>query len=114
MSVLKRLIMILSLLFGVLLVIPLITINTVKADAGMLVTLILFFIINPLLSVFIGIIAGKDVRLFWFSPFLIGVLFWLFSSLTYKTAFPFVYSIAYIIISAIAMVITHLLKNKKT
>ena len=113
MSRIKRFILILVLLVVFMFVIPIITANTVKADAGMLVVLIFFFVINPLLSVIIGIISGADICSFWFSPLLIGMLFWIFSSVTYRIAFPFIYSVAYLIITSVAMVITHFIKNKK-
>ena len=103
----KRIIMILALIIISMLVVPLILINTVKADAGLLVVLILFFCIYPVVSAFVGVIAGKDMKYLWYMPILVAVLFWILSSITYKSAFPFVYSAVYLIISAICMLITH-------
>lgn len=102
----KRAIAILAIIITIMLIIPLITINTVKADAGMLVAIVLFFIVNPVISIVIGILAGKDIKFFWISPIVIAGLFWAFSSLTYKTAFPVVYSAIYLVVSAISMLIT--------
>ena len=113
MNSIKRFITILSTIFVTMLAIPFITIHTVKADSGMAVTLILFFIVNPIVSAIIGILAGKDIKMFWFSPILIGVLFWLFACFTYQPAFPIVYSVIYFAVSAISMLLTWLITKNK-
>lgn len=109
MSILKRAVIILITIITTMLIIPLITANTVTSDAGMLVTLLLFFILNPIVSALVGLLSGKDARHFWFTPILVGILFWLFSSFTYQTAFPYVYSAIYFIICAVAMAVTFVL-----
>ena len=106
MNRIKRTIVILAIIVATMLIIPLVAVNTVKADAGMLVAMMLFFLVNPAVSIVIGILAGKDIKFFWFTPLLIAGLFWAFSSLTYETAFPIVYSAIYFVVSAISMVIT--------
>ena len=109
----KRAIVIITSIIVVMLIIPLITVNTVKADAGMLVTMLLFFAVNPVLSVAMGILSGKDIKFFWFTPLLVAGLFWAFSSFTYETAFPIVYSGIYFIICAITMLITWMITKNK-
>jgi len=112
MSRLKRGILIGVILLVAMLVLPMITIHTVKADAGMLVTILLFFIFHPIVSAAVGIIAGTDMKFFWFSPILVAGLFWGFSCLTYQTAFPIVYSAIYFTICIISMLITWGIKRK--
>ena len=113
MSRAKRSITILALIVFFMLILPLITIHTVKADAGMLVTLLLFFVVHPAVSIAVGILAGKDMKFFWPAPAVVAALFWLFSTFTYETAFPVVYSAAYLVIGTIAMLITWgVLRNK--
>lgn len=112
MNRIKRGIIILAIIFVAMLIIPVITIHTVKADAGMLVTLILFFVVHPIISVIIGILAGKDIKFFWFSPILVGGLFWLFSCLAYQPAFPIVYSAVYFIICTLSMLITWFIRAR--
>ncbi len=109
----KRIIVILGLIIISMLIIPLIAVNTVKADAGMVVVLLLFFAVYPVISIWIGIISGKDIKHFWFAPILIAILFWAFSSLTYKTAFPVVYSVIYFIVCSISMLITKAVERKQ-
>ena len=112
MNRIKRLIVILAILVTAMLIIPLVAVNTVKADAGMLVAMMLFFLVYPAFSIVIGIIAGKDIKFFWFTPLLIAGLFWAFSSLTYETAFPIVYSAIYLAVSAVSMLITWLVGKR--
>lgn len=112
MSRIKRSIIIIAIILTAMLIIPLITVNTVKADAGMLVTMMLFFAVHPIVSIITGILAGKDIKFFWFTPILVAGLFWAFSSFTYVTAFPFVYSVAYLIICTISMLITWAVTRK--
>lgn len=112
MSKIKRIIIILAIILTAMLIIPLITVNTVKADAGMLVTMMLFFVVHPIVSIVTGVLAGKDIKFFWCTPLLVASLFWAFSSFTYVTAFPIVYSVAYLVICAISMLITWLVTRK--
>lgn len=112
MGYIKRTISIFTLLITSMLIIPLITVNTVKAEVGMVVTLLLFFVLYPVISVWVGIISGKDIKHFWFTPVLVAVLFWIFSSFTYKTAFPIVYSAIYFTVCSVSMIITAIVMRK--
>ena len=112
MSRVKRSIIIVALIVFFMLILPLITIHTVKADAGMLVTLLLFFVVHPAVSIAVGILAGKDTKFFWPAPAVVAALFWVFSTFTYETAFPIVYSAAYLVISTISMLIVRLVTRK--
>ena len=109
---LMRCIVIIAIITVFMLVIPLITVNTVKDVSGMAVTLLLFFAVHPVVSVVVGILAGKDIKFFWFCPILVAGLFWIFARITYDPAFPIVYSIAYLVISSLSMFITWLITKK--
>ena len=113
MSKIKRSTIILAIILIAMLIIPLITVNTVKADTGMLVTMMLFFVVHPIVSIITGILAGKDIKFFWVTPILVAGLFWAFSSFTYVTAFPIIYSLAYLVICTISMLITWLVTRKE-
>ena len=114
MGKIKRSIIIVAIILTAMLIIPLITVNTVKADAGMLVTMMLFFAVHPIVSIATGILAGKDIKSFWFTPILVAGLFWAFSSFAYVTAFPIVYSAAYLAVCTISMLISWLaIRNAK-
>jgi len=113
MSKLKRALIILLSIIFVMLIIPLISIEFASLDAGMLICLALFFVVNPLLSIFIGILSGKDFKHFWFSPVIIAVLFWIFSTLTFTSAFPIIYSVIYFAICLVSETITYLIAKKQ-
>lgn len=109
----KRFITIMAIIIATMLIVPLITIHTVKADAGMLVTMLLFFIVHPIVSIVVGMLAGRDIQFFWFSPILVAGFFWVFSCLAYAPAFPVVYAAIYLVISAISMLITWFVTKKQ-
>ncbi len=52
---------------------------TFAGSAGMLLCLILFFVLNPIFSVFIGIWSGKNVKRSWYMP-LVNAATFLFSA----------------------------------
>lgn len=106
MSRIKRLIIILTVLTLAMLIIPLIITRIVPSDSGMMASIILFFAVNPIASVAVGFIAADDMRLFWPSPILAATLFWLFSLIVFGTDFPGFYSIIYLVISALSMLIS--------
>ncbi len=112
MNKLKRGILILALILTAMLILPVITVHTVRAEAGMLVTLLLFFVVHPVVSVVVGILAGKEIKFFWASPIAVAGLFWIFSCLAYQPAFPAVYSVAYFAICTVSMVLTWAIHKK--
>ncbi|MBR5479001.1 MAG: hypothetical protein IKU84_02380 [Clostridia bacterium] len=113
MSKLKRIFIILASIVFSMLVVPLIAINTAAPDAGMFICLLLFFVAYPALAIFIGILSGKDLKHFWFSPIILAVLFWIFATLTFTNAFPILYSAIYFAICSISEIITHLITKKQ-
>lgn len=66
----------------ILLGLPLLTVTFASHDAGMMICFLLFFAIDPIYSILVGIFAGRDVKQCWFQPFLVSALFlagtWLF------------------------------------
>jgi len=113
MKEMKRFVIIMAFIITAMLIIPLLTVNTIKAEAGMLVALVLFFGLNPIVSVCVGILSGQSIKYFWYTPILTATLFWVFSSFTYQTAFPVVYSAVYFVICLISMLITCIIKKTK-
>ena len=109
---LKLLLIMVILILAVMLGLPLLAINFLSADAGMLACLTMFFAINPILSAYIGIISAKDIKFFWFSPLLIAIVFWVCSYFTYDTAFPIIYSVIYFVICSIVMIATYFIKKR--
>ena len=74
----------------VMLAFPWLAVTFVKGDAGMAVCFLLFFAVNPLYSVIIGVFAGKNIRHLWSFPVVSAALFpigtWIFFDMG-ETAF---------------------------
>lgn len=92
----------------VMLTFPWLIITFVKGDVGMAACLLLFFAINPIYFIFIGIIAGKCIRKLWGLPLVSAILFlsgtWMFFDMG-ETAF-LIYAGIYFILGIIAMLIS--------
>ncbi len=112
MNRLTRAIVIASIVVVTMLIVPIVTTVTVAGEAGMAVTLLLFFVVHPAVSIAIGALAGRDIRFFWPTPLVLAGLFWVFACVTYEPAFPVVYSLSYMGICAVSMLIAWLTYRK--
>lgn len=83
------------------------------ADAGMALSMILFFIANPLYSAILGFRCGRNLRQMWYLPLVSSVAFlagtWLFFGI--KEWWFVIYAFVYLIIGWIAMGISNHLKT---
>nr|WP_298543088.1 hypothetical protein [uncultured Lachnoclostridium sp.] len=59
----------------IMLLLPWCAITFVKGDGGMAVCLLLFFVVNPILSIGVGIFSGRNIKTSWFQPLLCAMLF---------------------------------------
>ncbi len=87
--------------------VPLCITKLVRSDAGMAVCFILFFAVDPLFSIYVGIIAGKSLNESWYMPVIPVVIFVLSSWVVFdffETAF-IIYGAVYLIIGTIVMII---------
>lgn len=95
----------------IMLILPWWAASFVKSDAGMAVCLILFFAVNPVYSVIIGIVSGKDVKHLWSLPVISPVLFlagtWIFLDMG-ELSF-LVYTVVYLMLGICAMAISMLI-----
>lgn len=98
----------------VMLMFPWLAITFVKGDAGMAVSLLLFFAVNPLYSVIVGVFAGKNIRHLWGLPVISAVLFligtWIFFDME-ETAF-ILYAVVYLVLGIVVMMISMFIKKK--
>lgn len=92
----------------IMLVFPWLAVTFIKDDAGMAISLILFFVIDPIYSICAGAYAGRDIKRFWFLPIITALLFlvgtWLFFAMG-ETDF-ILYALVYLILGIIAMLIS--------
>ena len=83
-------------------------------SAGMAVCFLLFYGVNPLFCALCGVSAGRDIRRLWPLPIIAVALFlagvWIFFELG-EPAF-LLYSICYLAIGAVGMLIRALLRSK--
>ncbi len=98
----------------VMLALPWLAVTFVKDDAGMAVCFLLFYAVNPIHSGIIGLLAGKDVKNFWFQPIIPAALFlagtWIFFD-PGETAF-LIYGAVYLVLGIAAMLISMLLHKR--
>ena len=99
----------------VMLALPWLVVTFVKDDAGMAVCFLLFFAVNPLYSVIIGIFTGKNIQYLWSLPVVSAVLFligtWIFFDMG-ETAF-ILYTAVYLALGIVAMLISMFIRKKK-
>ena len=99
---------------AVMLALPWLAVTFVKGDAGMAVCFLLFFAVNPLYSVIIGVFAGKDVKHLWSLSIVSAGLFltgtWIFFDMG-ETAFV-LYAVVYLALGIAAMLISMVIRKK--
>ena len=59
----------------VALLLPWLAVTFAKGDNGMAVIFLLFFAVNPITAVLLGVFSGGNVRMAWFQPVLFAALF---------------------------------------
>lgn len=92
----------------VMFILPLLTVLFVRSDAGMATCFILFYVVNPMYSIFLGVHCGKNIKKLWIVPILSSIIclisFWILFE--FKEIAFVIYAIAYLILSLIFMLIT--------
>ena len=94
---------------------PYLAVKFVRGDAGMAVCFLLFFAVDPLTSVFIGIAAGRELRGRRFWPLLSPVLFLLGVWILFdpgETAF-LLYAGAYLLLGFASMLLSAWIRRRR-
>ncbi len=98
----------------IMLLFPFLAVTFIKADAGMAVCFILFYAVNPIYSVVIGIFAGKDIKRLWSLPVISSILFlsgtWILFDMG-EIAF-IMYAVVYLLLGMLAMLVSMLISKK--
>ena len=98
----------------IMLVLPWLAISFVKGDAGLAVCFILFFAVNPIYSVIMGVFSGKNIKSLWGMPVISAVLFllgsWIFFSMGERVFI--LYAGVYLILGIAAMTISMIIHRK--
>ena len=99
----------------IMLFLPWCAVTFIKGDGGMAVCFLLFFAINPIASVNVGIFSGRYIRASWFQPILLAVLFllgtWVFFDMG-EQAF-ILYAVVYLLLGCVAMLINVFIVRKR-
>lgn len=100
---------------AVMLLLPWGAVTFAKSDAGMAVTLLLFFTINPIYAITSGFFAGKNIKEMWSLPLISATLFllgtWIFFD-PGEGAFV-IYAGAYWLISMVSMFLSSRFSARK-
>ena len=97
----------------VMLGLPWAAVRFAPGDAGMAICFVLFYALNPIYAVAVGILAGRDLKKQWFQPMVTAALFLLGTWLLFDMGEPaFVrYALVYLGLGAGAMGVSCLLKK---
>ena len=112
---LKKKIKIMSvIMLTVLFILPLILINIVKSYEFMGIMIILFFVVNPITSVIINSMIGKDIKRIWWIPIFFCIIFLLSYWIILKEIILdlIVYTIGYLVIGVIFMFVSFFSSKK--
>ena len=101
----KRTIITLLIAAVVALLLPWLAVTLVPGDSGMMASFLLFFAIDPITAVLLGVFSGGNVRGAWFQPLLFAALFllgaWVLFTMA-ETAFV-LYAVIYLLLGYAAM-----------
>lgn len=99
----------------IMLFLPWCAVAFIKGDGGMAVCFLLFFTINPIASIVIGIVSGRNIRTSWFLHVLPAVLFlfgtWIFFDIREPAFIP--YAVVYLLLGYTAMLVSAFVVNRK-
>lgn len=97
----------------VMFILPLLVAKLSSECSGMALCMMLFLVVNPLYSIILGFISGRDIRNLWNLPIISAVAFlagvWMFFDIT--EPWFIAYAGVYLCISLITMFIANYLKR---
>ena len=100
---------------AILLALPWLAVTFVKSDAGMAVSLFLFFVLNPIYAICTGAYAGKDIKRFWALPVITALFFlagaWLFFGMGESDFI--LYALVYLLLGMAAMLLSQFVRKKR-
>ncbi len=99
----------------IMLGLPWLAVAFAPADAGMALCFLLFYAVNPIYSVLLGCIAGKEHRSLWLLPLISSVLFLIGVGVFFTVSEPIflMYAFIYLILGIVAMLIVSVVNKGK-
>ena len=99
----------------VALLLPWLAVTLVKGDGGMAICFLLFFAVNPITAILLGIFSGGNIRAAWFCPLLFAALFllgaWVIFDMA-EIAFA-LYAAVYLLLGCAAMLAAWWIARRK-
>ncbi len=99
----------------IMLLLPWCAVTFAKGASGMAICILLFFAVDPMAAICVGVFAGRKLKAAWFQPFLLSALFllgaWVFFDMG-EQAFLF-YAVVYLVLGYSAAAIAAILSKKK-
>jgi len=99
---------------AVMFVLPFAVAKLASECAGMALCMLLFLVINPIYSIILGIVAGRNINTLWNLPLISAVAFlagtWIFFDI--HEPWFIVYAATYLCIGIVAMLVTNYIKRK--
>lgn len=100
---------------AILLALPWLAVTFVENDAGMAVSLFLFFVLNPIYAICTGAYAGKDIKRFWALPVITALFFlagaWWFFGMGESDFI--LYALVYLLLGMAAMLLSQFVRKKR-
>lgn len=100
---------------AILLALPWLAVTFVESDAGMAVSLFLFFVLNPIYAICTGAYASKDIKRFWVLPVITALFFlsgaWCFFELGESDFI--LYTLIYLLLGMAAMLLSQFVRKKR-
>ncbi len=100
----------------VMLGLPWLAVTFAPGEAGMAICFLLFFAVDPVYAICMGIAAGKELRKLWYQPLLTSLLFLVGTWLLFdpgESAF-LQYAFVYLGLGTAAMAVTEFLQWKRS
>ena len=107
MKFINKLLFSLSVMIAILLVVPWGIVQFVNATSGMVMMLILMFLVNPVVSAFLGAWVCREAKRLWWIPVCFGILFMLCYWIALRSVIwdLYVYAVIYWVIGTAALLI---------
>ena len=99
-----------------LFILPWLAVTFAANDAGMILSVLLLFAVNPMYSIFVGIAAGKHVKTLWWLPLITTLIFLAGAWTVWDMGEPafLLYGGCYLLISSAAMLLRAFANKKRT
>lgn len=100
---------------GLMLLLPWLTVTLVKGDAGMAVCFLLFFAVDPVAAIAVGVFSGRNLRTAWFQPAVLAAFFLAGTWLVFSEGEPafLLYAGVYLLLGYVTMWLTWCFHGRK-